>query len=226
MRSNGGQNTSPIDSGEESKFTAVNNNGNGAIVPVHRPQLPPLGTVQTATNTSASASESPRYPLAGDEHWHRAESGEVATGASHKRKRSPERSRALTPTTQVTQHHLAAHEAALAGDELKGSANHLHRQLSGAGDDSHGGYADEDTKMHEGDRTRAGTLEGSPQPGGQQGGKGQRKRVFSNRTKTGCITCRRRKKKCDEGKPECLSTCLPRPRLFFVHALFFPFLVS
>lgn len=26
---------------------------------------------------------------------------------------------------------------------------------------------------------------------------------FSNRTKTGCQTCRKRKKKCDEGKPEC-----------------------
>lgn len=32
---------------------------------------------------------------------------------------------------------------------------------------------------------------------------GKRKRVFSNRTKTGCVTCRRRKKKCDEEKPEC-----------------------
>ena len=31
----------------------------------------------------------------------------------------------------------------------------------------------------------------------------KRKRVFSHRTRTGCITCRRRKKKCDEGKPEC-----------------------
>ncbi|KAK6351827.1 Maltose acetyltransferase [Orbilia javanica] len=31
----------------------------------------------------------------------------------------------------------------------------------------------------------------------------KRKRIFSNRTKTGCITCRRRKKKCDEGKPHC-----------------------
>ncbi|KAF2085894.1 hypothetical protein K490DRAFT_67182 [Saccharata proteae CBS 121410] len=32
---------------------------------------------------------------------------------------------------------------------------------------------------------------------------GKRKRVFSNRTKTGCQTCRRRKKKCDEARPEC-----------------------
>ncbi|WPG98373.1 Hypothetical protein R9X50_00116300 [Acrodontium crateriforme] len=31
----------------------------------------------------------------------------------------------------------------------------------------------------------------------------KRKRVFSNRTKTGCHTCRSRKKKCDEGKPIC-----------------------
>lgn len=32
----------------------------------------------------------------------------------------------------------------------------------------------------------------------------RRKRVFSNRTKTGCMTCRRRKKKCDEQHPECM----------------------
>jgi hypothetical protein len=31
----------------------------------------------------------------------------------------------------------------------------------------------------------------------------KRKRHFANRTKTGCGTCRRRKKKCDEAKPEC-----------------------
>ena len=29
------------------------------------------------------------------------------------------------------------------------------------------------------------------------------RQVFANRTKTGCQTCRRRKKKCDEAKPEC-----------------------
>jgi len=34
----------------------------------------------------------------------------------------------------------------------------------------------------------------------------RRKRVFSNRTKTGCMTCRRRKKKCDEQHPECKFT--------------------
>ncbi len=31
----------------------------------------------------------------------------------------------------------------------------------------------------------------------------KRKRNFSNRTKTGCITCRNRKKKCDEAQPVC-----------------------
>ena len=38
---------------------------------------------------------------------------------------------------------------------------------------------------------------------GADGDRKRRKRVFSNRTKTGCMTCRRRKKKCDEGHPEC-----------------------
>lgn len=33
----------------------------------------------------------------------------------------------------------------------------------------------------------------------------KRKRNFSNRTKTGCITCRGRKKKCDEARPHCKS---------------------
>ena len=37
----------------------------------------------------------------------------------------------------------------------------------------------------------------------------KRKRNFSNRTKTGCITCRGRKKKCDEGRPHCKSRLPP-----------------
>ncbi|KAI9928494.1 hypothetical protein ASPWEDRAFT_48773 [Aspergillus wentii DTO 134E9] len=35
----------------------------------------------------------------------------------------------------------------------------------------------------------------------------KRKRVFSNRTKTGCMTCRKRKKKCDEQHPAC-NNCI------------------
>ena len=41
------------------------------------------------------------------------------------------------------------------------------------------------------------------QSGGHQAS-AKRKRVFSNRTKTGCLTCRRRKKKCDENHPFCM----------------------
>lgn len=41
----------------------------------------------------------------------------------------------------------------------------------------------------------------SPEDAGEASGK--RKRVFSNRTKSGCHTCRYRKKKCDEAKPFC-----------------------
>lgn len=40
-----------------------------------------------------------------------------------------------------------------------------------------------------------------------------RKRGFTNRTKTGCLTCRRRKKKCDEQRPVCKSCLKPfKPR--------------
>jgi hypothetical protein len=43
---------------------------------------------------------------------------------------------------------------------------------------------------------------GQDQTGSGQSGN-KRKRMFSNRTKTGCKTCRSRKKKCDEGQPTC-----------------------
>ncbi|KAI9738526.1 MAG: Maltose acetyltransferase [Claussenomyces sp. TS43310] len=41
----------------------------------------------------------------------------------------------------------------------------------------------------------------------QQDERKKRKRNFSNRTKTGCMTCRKRKKKCDETRPEC-NNCI------------------
>lgn len=39
-----------------------------------------------------------------------------------------------------------------------------------------------------------------PMPGGQM-------KIAKGRSKTGCITCRRRKKKCDETKPACKEPC-------------------
>lgn len=47
------------------------------------------------------------------------------------------------------------------------------------------------------------TYGGSREAGTTDSERKRRKRVFSNRTKTGCMTCRRRKKKCDELHPEC-----------------------
>ncbi|KAK6371059.1 hypothetical protein LTR64_006306 [Lithohypha guttulata] len=44
--------------------------------------------------------------------------------------------------------------------------------------------------------------DGNERPSPIQTGQ-KRKRNFSNRTKTGCTTCRRRKKKCDEARPQC-----------------------
>jgi white-opaque regulator 2 len=53
------------------------------------------------------------------------------------------------------------------------------------------------------DRTSQGAVQAGP----------KRKRVFSNRTKTGCMTCRKRKKKCDEGHPYC--ELMPSPMSAF-----------
>ena len=51
----------------------------------------------------------------------------------------------------------------------------------------------------------------------------KRKRVFSNRTKTGCMTCRKRKKKCDEAHPECKLCHISRvSKIYF---LTYPFLL-
>lgn len=46
----------------------------------------------------------------------------------------------------------------------------------------------------------------------------KRKRNFSNRTKTGCMTCRTRKKKCDERHPHCERNTLLYVPLSFTNA--------
>lgn len=56
------------------------------------------------------------------------------------------------------------------------------------------------------------------QPAVQQIGP-KRKRVFSNRTKTGCLTCRRRKKKCDEAHPSCKGSLIHSFIHSFIHSL-------
>ncbi len=84
-------------------------------------------------------------------------------------------------------------------------AEALQREAHGL--DSHGGarslgsHEDEDSNGTPGRQASYGA-DRTPQSGVQVDHK-RRKRVFSNRTKTGCMTCRRRKKKCDEQKPEC-----------------------
>jgi len=62
-----------------------------------------------------------------------------------------------------------------------------HHEFASPGDDDHP-YTPYDTEKKD--------LSGQTDPK-------KRKRNFSNRTKTGCMTCRRRKKKCDETRPEC-----------------------
>ncbi|KAI9701539.1 MAG: Maltose acetyltransferase [Candelina mexicana] len=88
-------------------------------------------------------------------------------------------------------------------------AEALQREAQGL--DSHGGarsmgsHEDDDSGGTPGRQTSYGA-DRTPQSGVQVDHK-RRKRVFSNRTKTGCMTCRRRKKKCDEQKPEC-NNCM------------------
>ena len=45
--------------------------------------------------------------------------------------------------------------------------------------------------------------DGQPYEQKVNGAMPKRKRNFANRTKSGCMTCRKRKKKCDEGRPHC-----------------------
>jgi len=77
--------------------------------------------------------------------------------------------------------------------------NHLRRATSQGDSADYGGQnSDGEGDMYSGQYTpeqrRDGLIQSDPK---------KRKRNFSNRTKTGCLTCRKRKKKCDETKPEC-----------------------
>jgi hypothetical protein len=72
---------------------------------------------------------------------------------------------------------------------LRRATSHGEEDQSPDGDDR-AMYAGQYTPEHR----RDGVVQSDPK---------KRKRNFSNRTKTGCLTCRKRKKKCDEKKPEC-----------------------
>lgn len=94
------------------------------------------------------------------------------------------------PGYQTNGHHMDPSDAQLA-EALQRETQGSHRTwgISGRpeddGSDQYGAYG--------GDRSSQGAVQAGP----------KRKRVFSNRTKTGCMTCRKRKKKCDEGHPFC-----------------------
>lgn len=82
----------------------------------------------------------------------------------------------------------SAHTEEQMGEALRRATEQDYPQTSPEGEDGSMGYS-QYTPERKG--------------GAAQADAKKRKRIFSNRTKTGCMTCRRRKKKCDEAKPEC-----------------------
>lgn len=82
----------------------------------------------------------------------------------------------------------SAHTEEQMGEALRRATEQDYPQTSPEGDDGTTGYSQYTPERRS---------------GGPQSDPKKRKRNFSNRTKTGCLTCRRRKKKCDEAKPEC-----------------------
>jgi Fungal Zn(2)-Cys(6) binuclear cluster domain len=99
--------------------------------------------------------------------------------------------------TPVQQSNYAAN-----GTRHDASDTHLAEALQRAThDNSHpnSGWGSRDGEQDDEDRRGSYSQEHTPQGTGGL----KRKRNFSNRTKTGCMTCRRRKKKCDEQHPKC-----------------------
>lgn len=96
------------------------------------------------------------------------------------------------PGYQTNGNHMDASDAHLAEALQRETQAHNPHRTWGIGSrpdddpqDQYGAYGT--------DRASQGAVQAGP----------KRKRVFSNRTKTGCMTCRKRKKKCDEGHPYC-----------------------
>ncbi|KAF8474814.1 trimeric LpxA-like protein [Kalaharituber pfeilii] len=198
--------TRPPHQEESTRFTAVNNasNGNGASMGIahHLTVAAPLAS--TTPLKQAPQHQIPStLPL---EDWN----DNSAEQPPLKKLRTPDTSRLLQHQSQYPQ------QLNLSNPQTpQQQAVHLQRSTSihesGTGaQDAHSeenlperGNVGDEPKMTEVHELRTG--EGSPQIIGPDRERKIRKRQFANRTKTGCITCRRRKKKCDEGKPECIN---------------------
>ena len=206
----------PSSQQDNTRFTAVNNASNGG------PSTVVVGPNRSVQGPMAAASPQTNSP---PEDWQDSS----ADYPSHKRKRTPDatlpqQSSSLhpqrpiqpnpqTPRLQTAQLGSPLQQTAIpesgAGTGEGTSSRHLSMEPS---------YPERETV---GDEAKTGdvhvlkTSETSSQQHGQDGGElKKRKRQFANRTKTGCITCRRRKKKCDEGKPECMCSlpCVEKMR--------------
>ncbi|KJZ79637.1 hypothetical protein HIM_01106 [Hirsutella minnesotensis 3608] len=145
-------------------------------------QIEARGPQETSHREQRQASDEPRDRDATP--WH-----------SHQEKVERRNYDAPQSSTESTQGHAEEQ----AGDAIQRAASQM----------DHSDYSHTSPDAEE----RAGPLYGSPyasehrQDSLTQHDPKKRKRNFSNRTKTGCLTCRKRKKKCDEHKPEC-SNCV------------------
>ncbi|PFH62604.1 hypothetical protein XA68_12856 [Ophiocordyceps unilateralis] len=162
---------------------------------------PQLSQLPLPLPPTAEATYTPKPPDASKETW-RLNYADVET--SHKRKRSGSPDAVESRVTPLRDFADEAEYERGAYDGRRRSHSPTRRQMDHHSDYSHTSPDAED---------RSAPLYGSPytaehgQDSVPQHDAKKRKRNFSNRTKTGCLTCRKRKKKCDEHKPEC-SNCV------------------
>jgi hypothetical protein len=119
---------------------------------------------------------------------YRGERGDEARDGEHWRSRESRDERTSSYEAPYSAGPVSAQSEEPVGDMLRRATSHGDEDQSPDGDDR---------AMYGGQYTperRDGVVQSDPK---------KRKRNFSNRTKTGCLTCRKRKKKCDEKKPEC-----------------------
>lgn len=153
--------------------------------------------------------------------------------ASHKRKRSEsvddDRQYDYSPPKRIDQQHLADRALHVMGNHNTASSTvwqssserpsqYWHNDRNQGETITVAQNGDQDNGYETPPPGAAGQMtDGTETPPSRPGGPvvqiAKRKRNFSNRTKTGCMTCRSRKKKCDEGRPTCKclrhkKTCL------------------